>query len=747
MKETDSPFDHHLAHALPIPGGRTRVQSLRDHLESVAQGAAGLAAPFGASEWARLAGLWHDLGKYSAEFQSYLRQAAGDLHEAEVSQRVDHSSAGAQHAVARFPVLGHLLAFMVSGHHSGLLDTLSDGASLQGRLTKRLADWSDADRDILEQPEPPVPPFLADAFARKDDFAIQFFVRMVFSCLVDADFRDTEAFMSPEKVASRPSWPADILDRMLAALEQRLAAFPPPDSEVNRRRAEVLEACRKAATRPPGLFTLTVPTGGGKTLSSLAFALEHARRHVLRRVVYVVPFTSIIEQNAGEFRDTMHPLVEAGLPDPVIEHHSNLDPEVETVASRLSAENWDAPLVVTTSVQFYESLFTNRTSRCRKLHNLARAVVILDEAQTLPVDFLSPCLRALRELTANYGASVLLCTATQPAVQRRDGFPIGLPLDGGSEIIPEPRPLYEALRRVKVEHAGTMADESLAAALRGAPQALAVVNTRRHARAVWALLGVGDGHFHLSGLMCPEHRSEILSEIRNRLEDGRVCRVVSTQLVEAGVDLDFPLVFRSMAGLDSIAQAAGRCNRNGRLPHGRTVIFRSEHTASEAFLRDTAQTANEVLSLHADPLSLEAVHQYFRLYYWNQASRWDAKQILDEFRLQQDRSLPFLFGFKRAASRFRLIEDSGRPIIVPWGKTGRALCERLRHAPDGPSLELRRKLQRYTVSVPVRLWERARGRVFTMVHEQYPVLVEPKLHYSKHTGLVLDGDHTDALIV
>ncbi|MEJ2080554.1 MAG: phosphoenolpyruvate hydrolase family protein, partial [Acidobacteriota bacterium] len=418
-----------------------------------------------------------------------------------------------------------------------MLDTLSDGACLHARLGKQCEPVRLTDSEILQQRAPNAPPFLQAAFGRKDDFTVQFFVRMLFSCLVDADFQDTEAFMNPGNSAARPAWPGDVLAKMEAALAVYLDGLGASGGEVNRSRAEVLEACRRATVRPPGLFTLTVPTGGGKTLSSLAFALGHARRHGLNRVIYVVPFTSIIEQNASVFRDVMRPLVRGSVADPVVEHHSHLDPKVETTENRLAAENWDAPIVVTTAVQFYESLFSNRTSRCRKLHNLSRAVVILDEAQCLPVDYLGPCLRALKELTENYETTVVLCTATQPAVARRDGFGIGLDLDASNEIIPDPPSLYSALRRVTVEDVGTLPDDDLVKRLMQCEQVLCIVNTRRHALRLWNRLDEEDGHFHLSGSMCPEHRSATLSKIRRRLDMGSVCRVVSTQLVEAGVDM------------------------------------------------------------------------------------------------------------------------------------------------------------------------------------------------------------------
>jgi CRISPR-associated endonuclease/helicase Cas3 len=579
----------------------------------------------------------------------------------------------------------------------------------------------------------------------RDAFAVAFFTRMLFSCLVDADFLDTEAFMDPEKRSTRPNWPPGILEQMGLALDHTVEGMSFDPTPVNRQRALVRQACLDAAVLDPGLFSLTVPTGGGKTLSSLAFALRHAAHHKLQRVIYVVPFTTIIEQNADVFRRAMESLVAQGLPDPVVEHHSNLDAGKETVSSRLATENWDAPLVVTTSVQFYESMFANRTSRCRKLHNLANAVVILDEAQALPVEFLKPCLKALQELT-RYGTTVVLCTATQPAVHRRDGFAIGL--EGVREIIPDPQQLYSNLKRVQVQDIGKQSDLNLAQALLAREKVLCIVNTRGHARKLFEALGDSPDHFHLSALLCPEHRSELLRKIRRRLEEkGQVCRVVSTQLIEAGVDIDFPAVFRSLTGLDSIAQAAGRCNRGGTLDGpGEVFVFRSEHVRSERFFAETAGCASQLLPLYEDPLSLEAIERYFRLYYWEQNSRWDAKQILQEFHLvKNDRALPFSFGFARVAKLFRLIEDTGEPVIIPWGDRGNSLCEELRSPWKVPSRALLRQLQRYTVTIPRRVWNLHIDRDIERVHERYPVLLSPEIHYSERIGLSLDEDQSTFL--
>lgn len=729
-------------YAHSLPGRPTEeFEALEKHLREVAAQAAAFAEPFGAADWAHLAGLWHDLGKYSNAFQEYLLSTAdGGLHRAELRGTVDHTSAGAQHAAASFPVLGHLLAFAIAGHHAGLHDARSDETCLEARLRKHVQPWGAAPSDLLERGAPALPEFLRRAHRETAPFTFAFFVRMIFSCLVDADYLCTERFVDPSRAASRPSWPGDILDQMAESVVEYVKRLPrhASDSRVNRERDFVFSACLAAAPRNPGMFSLTVPTGGGKTLASLAFALHHSLQFGMRRVVYVLPFTSIIEQNAEVFRDALRSIVAGGLPDPVLEHHSSLSEEHETDLSRLASENWDAPLVVTTAVQFFESLFANRTSRCRKLHRLAAAVIVLDEAQTLPVDRLEPCLRVLGELASNYGATVVLCSATQPAIGAREGFRIGL--DGVREIAPDPPNLYRRLRRVEVRDLGRLEDAEVVSRMAAERRVLCIVNTRGHARKLARALGNQGDNFHLSALMCPEHRTARLREIQSRLRETDLpCRVVSTQLVEAGVDLDFPVVLRSLAGVDAIAQAAGRCNRNGRYDQGLIYLFRSEHRRSEVFLSDTANVAEQVLALHQDPLALEAVEHYFKLYYWDQTSRWDAAAILDEYQLSQDRSLPFLFGFARIADRFHLIEDSGRPVIVPWGKEGTRLSRQLQDSGELPPYHLLRRLQRYSVSIPRRQWEAERERAFEFVHDRYAVLVCPELNYSEDYGLVLEG--------
>lgn len=696
-------------------------QPLRRHLNEVSRKAAEFAADFGARDWGAVAGLFHDLGKYSEAFQRYLR--GGDEACAEsLPRKVNHSTAGAQYAVERWPVVGLAIAYAIAGHHAGLPDAHAEGSCLDRRLKKdRIEPWR---HGLAELPElPPLPQTLP---LPRDPFAVAFFVRMLFSCLTDADFLDTEAFLQEEQGERRREFPSlgNLHDRFFQALETYDSNL-----RINATRAEIRRQCEEKAEEPPGFFSLTVPTGGGKTLSSLAFALKHARKHGLRRVIYVAPFTSIIEQTAAVFRQRLGA-------DAVIEHHCNVDPEKESQAARLAAENWDAPLIVTTSVQFYESLFSNRPSTCRKLHNIARSVIILDEAQTLPVEYLNPCLAALKELVARYGCTIVLCTATQPAIGKRDEFTIGI--EGVREIMADPTALYRQLKRVRVVDRGKLTDEALADELHSRHQALCIVNTVGHARQLFERLGREVSHFHLSARMCPAHRSQTLTAIRERLEHNERCLVVSTQVVEAGVDLDFPVVYRALAGLDSIAQTAGRCNRNNRLPEGGEVfVFSSEHQRAEAFFRDTAQCAAQVMELYPDLLGLEANTQFFRLYYWQRQSEWDKKRVLECFRFSTDLRLPFDFAFARAAREFHLIDDEATcSVIVPWGKQGEELVRSLR-AVETPPRELLRALQRFMVQVHRREWDRHVPHDIRPIFENLGILESMTTHYDPHTGLNL----------
>jgi CRISPR-associated endonuclease/helicase Cas3 len=691
--------------------------------------------------WGYLAGLWHDLGKFAPEWQAYLASKA-DMHSDDATGKIDHSTAGAQQAVKASPIIGHLLSYLIAGHHSGLLDGASSHACQASRLLKKdLPDWGNAPDEITSEAVPALPPFL-----QRDPFSLGLFIRMIFSSLVEADFLATEAFMNPAQARVRNLAPEDSLAAICRLIDERIDRFgaPSPGDAVNIQRKAVVDDCRAAALNEPGIFSLTVPTGGGKTLSSLSFALRHALAHGQRQVIYVVPFTSIIEQNAEVLREILAPLETASF-TPLIEHHSSLSPDKESTQSRLAAENWDAPVVITTAVQFYESLFAAKTSRCRKLHNIANSVVILDEAQSLPVDFLSPCLRVLQELADNYHTSVVLCTATQPAVHYdAHEFPIGL--KNCREIIGDTKSLFAALRRVVVESLGDVCDPALVGRLASHPQVLCIVNRRKHAQQLFQLFGESEGNYHLSALMCPEHRSRILAEVRVRLDEGLPVRVISTQLIEAGVDVDFPVVYRAMAGLDSIAQAAGRCNRNGKLPSpGQTYMFRPEDQRGETYFRETAQVAHQLLDLHPDLLGQEAIRHYFDLYYYQQKSRWDSKNILGQFRLDgRNRDFPFDFSFAKVADDFRLIEDWQVPVIIPYDNKACALIEDLRKPFIPLNRKLFRALQRYTVQIPPHL-RNTNIRSFEILRDgQFHVLVSTDLNYSKDFGLCFEGEYSNS---
>ncbi len=732
-----------IRYAHSLPGRPLDEWELLDvHLPGVADLAAEFAQPFGWGSAARIGGLLHDIGKTSAEFQAYIHGEGSSP---------DHSTAGAVEAVKLYgPRLGKMLAFIVAGHHSGL----ADGIKLTDRLRdpSRLPDYCGWE---AYAPPPPAPaPTIRQKPGAPPGFSEAFLTRMLFSCLVDADFLQTETFYGEK--ARGGFAPVETLARRLAA---HLAGFSGAVGPVNRLRAEVLAHATVKAELPPGLFTLTVPTGGGKTLTSLSFGLEHARRHGLRRVVYVIPYTSIIEQTAQVFRGALD--VE-GEPSSILEHHASFDWEAELPPSarpaeaddgqgaeglaklRRAAENWDAPVVVTTAVQFFESLFANRTSRCRKLHSLAQSVIVLDEAQTLPLPLLRPCLAALDELARNYGASVVLCTATQPALRLQDGFKAGLSIPDDRELAPDPPALYAALKRVALERrAGPTEDAAIAARFAEAPQMLCIVNSRAHARDLFALIRVQPGAVHLTTLMCPAHRREVLAGMRERLTAGEPVRLVATSLIEAGVDIDFPEVWRAVAALDSIAQAAGRCNREGRRDSGRVVVFTpAEHKPPHA-LRAAQGEAEGVIARHSDPLTLEAVTDYFRQLYWTKGEAAFDRARLDGadypiLPALKERARSLDFPFESIARAFRMIDQAMEPVIVPWDQRANVVLDRIKimDRPLGGDLRI---LQQYIVPVPraVRAEWLAVGAI-APVHRALgeALLAFPNLdRYDRETGL------------
>jgi len=732
-------FDAYYAHS----GNSTNKsdwQLLSDHLRSVGSIAKDNAQFFDAEMLAEVAGLLHDLGKYTDEFQKRL----------EGGKRVDHATAGAQLAINKWGHFGKLLAYVIAGHHAGLangVDKGNDRSTLDARLKKIIPGL-----DAIWEDEIVLPDHLSfPAIKTKESFEgfqLAFLTRMLFSCLVDADFLDTEKFYLELEGRKQKRGKYPSLEKLEQALDSYLGllknkATQNSESNVNIIRQEILEHSRSQALLEPGLFSLTVPTGGGKTLTSMAFALDHAIAHQLRRVIYVIPFTSIIEQNARVFRDAFKSV---GV-DVVLEHHSafddaGFDAKEETKDKlRLAMENWDAPVVVTTAVQFFETLFADRTSKCRKLHNISGSVIILDEAQMLPLKLLRPTMAVIDELARNYKCSVVLCTATQPALLSPDfynGF------ENVREIAPDPERLYSELDRVNVEHIGEQTDEQLKAWIEKNDQILLIVNNRRHARTLFDLIGQADGHYHLTTLMCADHRRSVLVEARKRLAEGKTCKLISTSLIEAGVDVSFPIVMRAETGLDSVAQAAGRCNREGlwQKSQSRVLVFTSSEWKAPPEIDQYAASLRHVLRNHqGDLLAPKAIKAYFRDVYWRKDGELDAKNLL---KTHQDHHANLSFPFQNIARDYRVIESLMRPIIIPYDKNAEDLVEALRYADFVGGLA--RKLQPYLVQVPQQALAalKTAGVVESIqpdrFGEQFILLINVDL-YSNEAGLNWDNPY------
>lgn len=697
-------------------------QPLKDHLENVATLASAFACDFNASDFAYAGGLLHDIGKYSSEFQRRLEGAG---------IRVDHSTAGARVARSQYhPSQSRILEYIITGHHGGLLNYGSSESGLEERITNALlSDYSPYAGEISVPDLNSARPVL-NLKKNSVGFSLSFYTRMLYSCLVDADFLDTEEFVNPDKSSFRGYY--ESFDNLFTKFDDHMNAVlsDAEETQINKYRRTIYEQCRKKAEFPQQLFTLTVPTGGGKTLSSMAFALDHLKKYDLNRIIYVIPYTSIIEQNADVFRRIFGN-------QNVLEHHSNYDPEsngAEKTDSlqeklRLSSENWDIPIVVTTNVQFFESLFSNKSSRCRKLHNLTKCVIILDEAQMLPTGFLKPCLAALSELVVNYGSTVVISTATQPKLRELLDESIK-PV----EIIDSPEELYEAFRRVNVENLGKLSDIELSTRLKEHDQVLCIVNTRKHAQQLYDALSESGKCYHLSARMCPVHRRRHLADIKGLLKDGAGCRVISTQLIEAGVDIDFPVVYRAMAGIDSVGQAAGRCNREGRLKSGSVFVFKSteDYGRATSWQRRVAEIGEMIFHETDDPLSILSVDEYFgRLYHFEGDEGLDKKGILP---LLEERAGKLAFPFEDVGHNFSIIEENTRDIIVPYDKRAESVIGQIRET--GFPGNYVRKLQGYTISVyPNEFRDLERAHALETIGDRFHVLKDMSM-YSEKTGLL-----------
>lgn len=648
-----------------------REQSIKEHLEGTAERAGEFAEKFGKKEWGYCCGMLHDIGKYSEEFQRKIQEDTND--------RVDHATAGAQVCKERGGYYS-ILSYCIAGHHAGLPDygNTAMSSSLCGRWKKRICDYH-AYKDEIKIPKLDTDPIVFSK-DRNMDFALGTFIRMLYSCLVDADFLDTESFMKNGDTGRNSG---ESMETLQNRLEKHISEWLKNTDidTINGRRTEILKNCIKEGKQKEGIFRLTVPTGGGKTLTSLAFALEHAVKNHKDRIIYVIPYTSIIEQNAQVFREILGE-------DNVLENHCNVDYESseEFKPMQLASENWDKPVVVTTNVQFFESLFANKSSKCRKLHNIANSVVILDEAQMLPMDYLKPCTAMLQELVDGYRTSIVLCTATQPTLDAffRENALI-------KELCPRMEEQFQFFQRVNYQNLGKIRWDDLLEKLKRENNALCIVNTKKAAQMIYKEID-GEGIYHLPTSMYPKHRKRVLKKIRERLKNNEKCIVISTSLVEAGVDLDFARVYRQIAGLDSMIQAAGRCNREGKrkLSDSMVYIFDLEESYPVQSQRQQMDVSKGILQDYANIADLKAITDYFTRLYHYRGTSLDKKKIMDEFQKME-------CNFAKVAKEFRLIEENTRMIFINREPEADELLQELRI--KGVTRERMRKAGQYCIQV------------------------------------------------
>ena len=704
-------------------------QTVLEHAIGTANCAEKFASSFTVPIYGKILGLYHDIGKFSKEFQNYLLYGG-------VKGSVDHTGAGSIEIFktglnSKNPTF-FLLAMCIAGHHGGLPD-MGDNpkTSEKGTLLYRLNNSSFPDCAVYKEYLPSiksedVPDITKNLTAA---FAQMFYVRMLYSCLVDADYLDTEVFLA-DKTVLRSGF-IDIT-KMKLLVDEYTSKFDPASSALNKMRCELLKQCKDAGSDNKqihkNLYTLTIPTGGGKTLSSLSFALNRAVLTGRQRIIYVIPYTSIIEQNAGVFKGIVGE-------NNVVEHHMNVvyDDTDGSNRKKLATENWDAPLIVTTNVQFIESIFANKPSKCRKLHNIANSIIIFDEAQMLPEDYLLPCVEVIKELSEHYNCCVVLCTATQPSL---DKFFDNKAL----EIIDKPKFYYDVFKRTKIKILGKLTESELAAKLKKYSQVLCIVGTKRKAQQIFELLKEEKNVYHLSTNMYPAHRKRILEEVRVKLKNREVCRVISTSLIEAGVDVDFPTVYKEMDALDSIVQAAGRCNREGKrnVEDSIVYVFELEGNSNKLRLLEKQVTEN-ILQEYEDISSPEAITAYFNKLHVLLAENLDKRKIFEFLKHGRQR-----FYFKTIASMVKIINDNTKSIFIPFDSNAKIIEQELRSG--ARTKELMRKMGAYCVNIYYQAdnihlesaYEKLlHNNKIEILDENITILVDDKA-YDNKIGLIVD---------
>ena len=780
------------------------IQTLETHLSEAGEICSAFASKIGLANVGLLLGLLHDFGKYSQKFQNYIKSAEGLINQEDEQWvdakkkkgTIDHSSAGAIYvfnALSKLArnkgygeLVGQIMALCIASHHSGLIDVISldnvktfhkrmlkpeedtyfeecvgaaPSAFLSSvdslidtelvksviMLTRRFNEDFGPSQDCKSsgqvapshksEKHPPLQPY----------FHLGFLTRFLFSCLIDADRLNSAEFEEPERkqVRRNNAGPVD-WERATKALENKLQEFGGSEHYVNQIRAEIADNCLEKAIQAQGLYTLTVPTGGGKTYASLRYALNHAKKHNLDRIIYVIPFTSIIDQNADAIRKAFKSDPE--LQSWVLEHHSNLEPEVQTWHSKLASENWDSPIVLTTSVQLLEAMFGGGTRNVRRLHQLANSVVIFDEIQTLPIKCIHLFCNGLNFLTQYCKTTAVLCTATQPglnALKRPEKG--GLKLTSENELIGDYQRYYKDLQRVEVEnlckHEGWQAQEISDLAIQQLHEkksCLVIVNTKNWAKELYTLCSESvnkEAIFHLSTNQYPAHRKSILDDIRERLDNDLPVLCISTQLIEAGVDVDFASVVRFLAGLDSIAQAAGRCNRNGNLkdehdnPKRAKVYIVNPFKETTDLLTDIEvgkEKARSILNAgYSDLLSPEAISQYFKEYYYNRSDEmtyrlekpYQDESVLDLISQRAECETPgrrdstkiwlMRHAFMEAGKQFEVISAPTQSLIIEHGRGKKLIAELLSVAKEFDAkafYDLLKEAQQYSVNVFPHVW-------------------------------------------
>lgn len=787
-------------------------QSVKEHLFGVSEIAAKNAGKIGLTKAGELLGLLHDLGKYSAAFQNYIKSATGLLNQDEddyvdskgLKGKIDHSTAGAQHIWSftkekkpQEQIAAQLLSLCVSSHHSGLIDCITiDGenefgmrmakadnkAHLEESLRKAESEITEKVNCLMKDPDcfGGVLQILKKiANTEKNETLIRFqaglMIRMLYSCLIDADRLDTANFENPKYVPKRQNGEYISWELLIKRLEDKLKEFDDTQikNKVNKLRKLIADACLDRSSDSTGIFTLTVPTGGGKTLASLRFALHHAKKHKLDRIVFVIPFTSIIDQNAQVVRDILETETnEEGRI--VLEHHSNLMPELQNWKNKILTESWDAPIIYTTSVQLLETLFGGGTRSARRMHQLANSVIVFDEIQTLPIKTVHMFCNAVNYLTRHCNSSVVLCTATQPLLNNVDENKGRVSFNKANEIMPDIETLFEDLKRVEVDNKikpqGWETEEIAALAVEQTNESgscLVIVNTKKNAQAVYEACSKITDYpvYHLSTSMCPAHRMEKLTEIREKLgNEPLIC--VSTQLIEAGVDVDFGSVIRFVAGLDSIAQAAGRCNRNGLRDTGKVFVINPAKESIDTLvdIKVGKEVSERILNemKHADSALPNAVihpltmDRYFQYYFYNRATEMSyqvdvgrSDNLLELLSINStsvgeycringnNPDIYFRQSFKKAADAFKAIDAPTQGIVVPYSTKGKEIVADLfsQFAVE-QQFELLKRAQLYTINVfPTVIKKLREERAIKEVPEIGVLVLSDPRYYHAEFGL------------